>query len=83
MTIREVNRELQPIKPHEVVPGGQFYVSRTDLQTKPTTVIEKICAVYNRVKPVIVFVSEFWLVPKKWREALQQFNTLMSTLCPV
>lgn len=82
MTVKQVNKELKPIQSWETQPGGSLYFHNSDLQLRPAVVIEKVCAIYKRVRPIVLFVGGFWLVPKKWRETIQQFSTVMDTLCP-
>lgn len=82
MTIKDVNKQLRPVQSWEIQPGGSLHISRQELQVNPGAVLEKVCGIYNRVRPILIFGGGFWLVPKKWRESIKQFTALMDTLCP-
>lgn len=44
--------------------------------------LDKVCEIYQKVRPVFEFLSNFWLIPKKWKALIVVFMQTMDTLCP-
>ena len=51
-------------------------------KANPAEVLAKICAIYKVVSPLLAVVSNLPFFPKKWKEPLQTFITLMNNVCP-
>lgn len=63
-------------------PGGQLHFTPREALQNPSKVIEKVCGVYNIVRPFVKWASTFFLIPAKWKRILKEFITLLDGLCP-
>lgn len=50
-------------------------------EAAPEDIRRRVCEIYKGVRPILVALSQFPLIPKKWREALRVFIRLMDALC--
>ena len=41
-----------------------------------------LCSIYKVVKPILLGISNFPLLPQKWRDAVKAFVTVLDTMCP-
>lgn len=51
-------------------------------KANPAEVLAKICGIYQVVSPLLAVVSNLPFFPKKWKEPLRTFISLMNTVCP-
>ncbi len=58
-----------------------FGEAEAALKAGPEDVRGKVCEVYKAVRPILVALSNFPLIPKKWRTAIKVFIRLMDALC--
>lgn len=78
MKMSDVNEKMA-IK--QMQPGGNLYFTKRDVQTNPAQVLGKICGVFAIVRPFVKWASTFFLVPAKWKRILNEFITLLDTMC--
>jgi hypothetical protein len=41
----------------------------------------KVCAVYRAVRPILALLAKTPILPKKWRDAINVFISLMDGIC--
>ena len=63
-------------------PGGKFYFTSGDAKANPATVVPKICAIYQAIRPIVIALQKVPLIPKKWRAVIAAFVVLMDAFCP-
>ena len=51
------------------------------LEASPEDIRRRVCEIYQAIRPILVVLSNFPLIPKAWREALKVFIRLMDALC--
>ena len=44
--------------------------------------IPNVCKQYQTIRPILIALQSFPFIPKKWRDAIQGFTTLMDGFCP-
>lgn len=79
MTFEFVDAALRRASLTPFRPGGRMHFTRRDVTTDPGRVIEKICAAWKIVSPILQLLKK--VLPKKWRQAIEVFTKLMDTLC--
>lgn len=63
-------------------PGGTQFFTAADVKAKPVEVLDKVCGIYQKVRPFLELASDLFFVPKKWRDALDKYIALMDQICP-
>ena len=53
------------------------------VKISPEIAIEKICEVYKAVRPILMIVSTFPLLPARWKKIVLIFVRVLDSLCPV
>jgi hypothetical protein len=46
------------------------------------SVLQRVCTIWQGVRPIVVSLSSFFFVPRKWREAMNAFTAVLDSLCP-
>lgn len=41
-----------------------------------------ICPIYKKIRPILMALLNFALIPPKWKQVIKQFVQAMDTLCP-
>ena len=82
MNMEQAEQHFEALDLSSMAPGGADHFVAADVQAKPLEVLGKVCSIYQKVRPFLVLASSFFLVPKKWKVALQGYLELMDTLCP-
>jgi hypothetical protein len=62
--------------------GGALHFTAADVKVKPVEVLTKVCGIYQKVRPFLELASDLFFVPKKWRDALDNYIALMDQICP-
>jgi hypothetical protein len=42
----------------------------------------KLCDIYVVVRPILVLISQFPLIPQKWRDVVKGLITVLDGMCP-
>jgi hypothetical protein len=76
MTVEQVHEhvsaiDLDTLKPLEI-----------DDDLGQIKILEKICEIYQKVRPILEFLSTFFIIPKKWKAVILAFMATMDQLCP-
>lgn len=62
------------------------YVETVDIAELNAASVDKaainICGVYSKARPVLEFISNFWLLPEKWRAIVKALTAVLDGLCP-
>ena len=82
LTFEEIDRRISALDLKAFQPGGRQHFTAEAVTAAPGNVLQKICAIYRGIRPILIAIENFPLVPSKWREALKTFTDLMDTLCP-
>lgn len=61
-------------------PGGRHHFTARAAAIDPGSVIGKICPIWSVVKPILSIVK--LPLPKKWKDAIDTFTSVLDTLCP-
>ena len=81
-SFEEIDRSIEALDLDAFEEGGSRDFSPRDLAADPRGVLGKICEIYKAIRPILVALSNFPLIPGKWRAALKTFIKLMDKLCP-
>lgn len=77
-----VDKAVKSVDLKAYAAGGKMAVTKAELADSPRNVLEKICPIYKSIKPILLALSEFPLLPKAWRDALKTFISVMDAICP-
>ena len=44
--------------------------------------IPNVCQSYKTIRPILIALGSFPFIPKKWRDAIQAFTSVMDGFCP-
>lgn len=81
-TFEEIDSRINSLKLDDFQPGGPHHFTTESVQATPGDVLQKICAIYQGIRPILIILATFPLIPKKWRDAIKVFTDLMDNLCP-
>jgi len=79
--LKQLERQYQDVDLQEMQPGGPLYFTENDVAYDPG-IAQKICGIYQKVRPFLSWASGFFLIPKKVRAVVSAFILLMDRLCP-
>lgn len=82
LTFEEVNKHFESVDLSQFTEGGTHHFSAKSVAAAPADVLNKVCGIYRVVRPFLVLVSNFPLLPVKWREAIKIFIGLLDSICP-
>lgn len=82
LSFEEVNKHFESVDLSEFQEGGKHFFSPASVTRAPGDVLQKVCGIYKVVRPFLALVSNIPLLPKKWRDAIKTFMSLMDGLCP-
>jgi len=81
-TFEEIDKQINGLDLKAYQPGGGQHFTAAAAKAAPADAFQKICAIYRGIRPILIALENFPLLPKKWREALKVFTNLMDSLCP-
>ncbi len=82
MSFEEINQHIANADLAKFQPGGESHFTTNAISASPGQVLQKVCGIYKVVRPILVAISNFPLIPGNWRTAIKTFIALMDTLCP-
>jgi len=82
ITYSEIERHIDALDLKAFAPGGKNHFTPADIASSPGQVLSKVCAIYRAVRPILLVLENFPLIPQKFRDALKTFTDLMDKLCP-
>ncbi|MFZ5972766.1 MAG: hypothetical protein ACOYXA_14355 [Bacteroidota bacterium] len=81
MDFEEINQHILNADIAKFQPGGELHFNAASL-ANPGQVLQKVCGIYKVIRPILVVISNFPLIPGTWKAAIKTFISLMDTLCP-
>lgn len=81
-TFEDINQHIESVDLTAFATGGPKAVTAAMASSNPELVLPRICSIYRTVRPILVVLSTFPLIPPRWREALTIFINVMDQLCP-
>jgi hypothetical protein len=81
ITFEEIDKQMNSVDLSQFDKGGELYFSADEAKRLPADVLKKICAIYKVVRPILIAIAHFKLIPKKWREAIKAFGRLLDSIC--
>jgi len=82
LSFEEVNAHFEKADLTPFNTGGTKHFNSTMVARDAAGTLQKVCAIYKIVRPFLALVSNLPLIPKKWKDAIKTFMSLMDTLCP-
>jgi hypothetical protein len=82
ITFEEIDKHINSLNLQDFQTGGKGHFTAAAVAASPGDVLKKVCTIYRAIRPILIGLENFPLIPKKWRDALKTFTTLMDTLCP-
>ena len=76
MTFQELDKHAEALDTEGM--AQDFILS----ETEPDKVLEKVGAIYKKVRPFLELVGSFFFLPKKWRAAINTFIVVMDGVWP-
>ena len=81
MTFEQIDAHIKSANLSDFQPGGAKHFNAAAVASQPGTVMQKICAIYKVVRPILVVISNFPLIPAAWKAAVKTFIELMDSIC--
>lgn len=81
MTFEQIDAHVSKLNLADFKTGGSKHFTSADVTANPGTVLQKICAIYKGIRPILWAVSKIPLIPAKWRDAIKTFIDLMDSIC--
>ena len=81
LTFESVDRHVQRLDLSQYRRGGKHHFSAAAVTASPGDVLTKVCAIYRAIRPILALIVKVPLLPKKWRDAVSTFMSLMDSLC--
>jgi len=81
-TFEEIDKHINALNLTDFQAGGSKHFTAEAVKASPGDVIKRICEIYRGIRPILITLENFPLIPKKWRDAIKAFTDLMDKLCP-
>ncbi len=78
----QINAAIEALDLKKFQPGGSHHFTGEDVAKSPGDVLKKLCELYRHLRSIIEAIGNFPLLPKKWRDAIKTFMSLLDTICP-
>lgn len=82
MNAEQLEDHFDGVDETQLQPGGTLHFTAEEVKLDPAAVLVKVCGIYQIVRPFISWAAKFFLIPKKIKNILTQFITLMDQVCP-
>ncbi len=82
ITFEQINDHINNADLSAYKDGGDKYFRGADIKAAPGDVLQKVCGIYQVIRPILQGVLLIPFIPKKWKDAIRTFISLMDTLCP-
>ena len=80
-TFEEIDQQIRSLDLTAFREGGARHFTAADVRSSPGDVLKMICEIYKCIRPILVALQNFPLLPKEWRKAIEVFVDLMDSLC--
>lgn len=78
-TYEEIEKHLASVNLADFQPGGKYHPAAG---TSAAAAIPNVCPAYKMVKPILQAVVAFPLIPKKIKDAIKAFMSVLDVVCP-
>jgi hypothetical protein len=78
-TFEEIEKHLESFNLADFQPGGKHHVTAAG---GTAAAIPNVCPAYKMVKPILLAVLAFPLIPKKIKDAIKAFMAVLDVICP-
>jgi len=78
-TFEEIEKHLDSFNLADFQAGGKHHAGAG---AAPALSIPNICPAYKMVKPILLAVLAFPLIPKKIKDAIKAFMSVLDMICP-
>ena len=75
MTFEEVNQHVESVKIETLDASAMTTLEVNDF-------LKLICENYQKVRPILLLISQTPFLPKKWRDVVSGFVNALDLLCP-
>lgn len=82
MNLEEIENHVEGVDLSDFKPGGKALITPEQIKSAPAEVLTKICSTYQKVRPILLALSESWFLPKKWRDIIKGFMSSLDVICP-
>lgn len=80
-TFEEVDKHIQNADLTAFQHGGQHHLTAASAAANPAAAIPNVCGAYQVVKPILQLVANLPLIPKKWKDAIKAFMSVLDSIC--
>ena len=79
MTFHQLNEHAEKL---ELEGMAEAFIIPEGAKAGPEEILQKICGIYQKVRPFLEVVASLFFIPKKWRDAIKTFMSILDGLCP-
>ena len=88
-TFEEIEKHLDSVNLADFQPGGKHHPAagaapvclRTTLSA-PGLASPNVCPAYKMIRPILLAILAFPLIPKKIKDAIKAFMAVLDVICP-
>ena len=78
-TYEEIEKHLASVDLSTFQPGGKF---NPGAAAGTAAALPNVCPAYKMVRPILLAVVAFPLIPKKINDAIKAFMSVLDVICP-
>ncbi len=82
LTFEQIDAHIKSADLTKYQASGAQHFTAEDVKTNATGVLQSFCGIYHVVRPILVVISNFPLIPAAWRAAVTTFIGLGDSICP-
>lgn len=79
LTFEEIEKHLEGYNLADFQPGGKHHTAAAG---GAAAAIPNVCPAYKMVRPILQAVVAFPLIPKKIKDAIKAFMSVLDIICP-
>jgi hypothetical protein len=78
-TFEEIEKHLDSFNLTDFQPGGKLHAGAGGAQGLS---IPNVCPAYKMIRPILLAILAFPLIPKKFKDAIKAFMGVLDMICP-
>jgi len=78
-TFEEIEKHLDSFNLADFQPGGKLHAGAG---AAPGLSIPNVCPAYKMIRPILLAILAFPLIPKKFKDAIKAFMGVLDMICP-
>jgi len=78
-TFEEIEKHLDSVNLADFQPGGKHHPAAG---AAPGLAIPNVCPAYKMIRPILLAILAFPLIPKKIKDAIKAFMAVLDVICP-